>query len=59
VRLAQAFGLDRGAILALAPKSATAAIAMGIAEKMGGDPALTAVVAILTGITGAIVVTPL
>jgi predicted murein hydrolase (TIGR00659 family) len=57
--LAQAFGLDRAAILALAPKSATAAIAMGIAEKTGGDPALTAVMVILTGITGAIVVTPL
>ena len=34
-------------------------IAMGIAEKMGGDPALTAVLTILTGITGAIIVTPL
>jgi putative effector of murein hydrolase len=59
VWLAEAFGLDRAAILALAPKSATAAIAMGIAEKMGGDPALTAVLTILTGITGAIIVTPL
>ena len=59
VWLALAFGLDRAAVLALAPKSATAAIAMGIAEKMGGDPALTAVLTILTGITGAIIVTPL
>ena len=59
VWLARAFGLDRAAMLALAPKSATAAIAMGIAEKMGGDPALTAVLTILTGITGAIMVTPL
>lgn len=59
VWLARAFGLDRAEILALAPKSATAAIAMGIAEKMGGDPALTAVLTILTGITGAIIVTPL
>jgi predicted murein hydrolase (TIGR00659 family) len=57
--LAKAFGLDRGAMLALAPKSSTAAIAMGIADKIGGDPALTAVLVILTGITGAIVVTPL
>jgi predicted murein hydrolase (TIGR00659 family) len=57
--LAQAFGLDRAALLALVPKSATAAIAMGIAEKIGGDPALTAVLTVLTGITGAIVVTPL
>jgi predicted murein hydrolase (TIGR00659 family) len=59
VLLAQAFGLERGEMLALAPKSSTAAIAMGIAEKIGGDPALTAVLVILTGITGAIVVTPL
>jgi predicted murein hydrolase (TIGR00659 family) len=59
VLLARAFGLDRAAMLALAPKSSTAAIAMGIAEKIGGDPALTAVLVILTGITGAIVVTPL
>ncbi len=58
VLLAQAFGLGRGEMLALAPKSSTAAIAMGIAEKIGGDPALTAVLVILTGITGAIVVTP-
>jgi predicted murein hydrolase (TIGR00659 family) len=59
VLLARAFGLDRAAILALAPKSSTAAISMGIAEKIGGDPALTAVLTILTGISGAIIVTPL
>jgi putative effector of murein hydrolase len=59
VLLARLFGLDRGAILALAPKSSTAAIAMGIAEKIGAEPALTAVLVILTGISGAIVVTPL
>lgn len=59
VLLAMAFGLDRASLLALAPKSSTAAIAMGIAEQTGADPALTAVLVILTGITGAIVVTPL
>ncbi|KAB2885191.1 MAG: LrgB family protein [Pseudorhodoplanes sp.] len=59
VLLARLLGLDRAAMLALAPKSSTAAIAMGIAEKTGGDPALTAVLVILTGISGAIVVTPL
>jgi putative effector of murein hydrolase len=47
VLLAKVFGLDRGAILALAPKSSTAAIAMGIAEKIGAEPALTAVLVIL------------
>ncbi len=59
VLLGVAFGLDRASVLALAPKSSTAAIAMGIAEQTGADPALTAVLVILTGITGAIVVTPL
>lgn len=59
VLLARLLGLGEGAILALAPKSSTAPIAMGIAEKIGADPALTAVLVILTGITGAIVVTPL
>jgi predicted murein hydrolase (TIGR00659 family) len=57
--LARLFGLDRGAILALTPKSSTAAIAMGIAEKIGAEPALTAVLVILTGISGAMMVTPL
>ena len=32
---------------------------MGIAEKVDAEPALTAVLVILTGISGAIVVTPL
>jgi predicted murein hydrolase (TIGR00659 family) len=59
VMLARVLGLDRGSILALAPKSSTAAIAMGIAEKIGAEPALTAVLVILTGISGAIIVTPL
>jgi predicted murein hydrolase (TIGR00659 family) len=59
VLLANLFGLDHGTMLSLAPKSSTAAIAMGIAEKIGAEPALTAVLVILTGISGAIMVTPL
>lgn len=59
VMLAQWLGLDRANVLALAPKSSTAPIAMGIAETIGADPALTAVLTIATGITGAIIVTPL
>lgn len=59
VLLAQAFGLDASAVRALAPKSVTAAIAMGTAKSIGADPALTAVFVILTGITGAILITPL
>ncbi len=58
VMLARAFGLDGATIRALAPKSVTAAIAMGTAEQIGADPALTAVLVILTGISGAILVTP-
>ncbi|RTL53561.1 MAG: LrgB family protein [Bradyrhizobiaceae bacterium] len=57
--LAEALGLPRTVILALAPKSVTAGVAMGIAETLGADPSLTAVAVVLTGITGAIVVTPM
>jgi predicted murein hydrolase (TIGR00659 family) len=57
--LAEAFGLPRAVILSLAPKSVTAGVAMGISEQLGADPSLTAVSVILTGIMGAIVVTPL
>lgn len=46
-------GLDRASLVSLAPKSVTAPIAMGIAEKLGGLPSLTAVFVILTGILGA------
>ncbi len=59
VLLAKWMGLSDAATLALAPKSASAAIAMGIAEKIMAEPALTAVLVISTGITGAIIVTPL
>ena len=37
----------------------TAPVAMGISESIGGSPTLTAVLVILTGITGAVVATPL
>jgi predicted murein hydrolase (TIGR00659 family) len=52
-------GLPHDLLVALAPKSVTAAVAMGIATNLGGDPALTAVMVALTGILGAIIVTPL
>jgi predicted murein hydrolase (TIGR00659 family) len=54
-----ALGASRTTLLSLAPKSVTTPIAMAISEQIGGVPALTAVLVILTGITGAIVVTPL
>ncbi|RAI42492.1 LrgB family protein [Rhodoplanes roseus] len=59
VVLARTLGLDASTARALAPKSATTPIAMGTAEAIGADPALTAVLVILTGIVGAIIVTPL
>ena len=59
VLLAEAAGLPRAVVLALAPKSVTAGVAMGISEQLGADPSLTAVSVILTGIMGAIIVTPL
>jgi len=52
-------GLPRAVILSLAPKSVTAGVAMGISETLHADPSLTAVSVILTGIMGAIIVTPL
>jgi predicted murein hydrolase (TIGR00659 family) len=59
VLLAEAAGLPRAVVLSLAPKSVTAGVAMGISESLGADPSLTAVATVLTGIMGAIVVTPL
>ena len=59
VLLARAFGLPREIVLALAPKSVTAGVAMGISETLGADPALTAVAVVLTGVIGAIIVTPM
>lgn len=41
-------------LVSLAPKSATAPVAMGVSEQLGGAPSLTAVFTILTGITGAV-----
>lgn len=55
VAIAMAFGAPRDVLIAIAPKSVTA----GVAESLGGDPALAAVLVILTGVLGAIIVTPL
>jgi predicted murein hydrolase (TIGR00659 family) len=59
VGLAMALGLPQSTIASLAPKSVTAAIAMGISEQVGGTPPLTAVLVIATGILGAVLITPL
>jgi len=47
-------GASRPTLVSLAPKSTTTPVAMGIAEKLGGLPSLTAALVILTGILGAI-----
>lgn len=52
--LGWAVGLPHDVVLSLAPKSVTAPVAMGIAEKIGGIPALSAVFAVLTGMIGAL-----
>ncbi|HKL46213.1 MAG TPA: LrgB family protein [Roseovarius sp.] len=59
ILLARAFALPTEVILSLAPKSTTAPVALGISEAVGGIPTLTAVLVILTGIIGAVTVTPL
>lgn len=54
VVLGWAVGLPHDVVLSLAPKSVTAPVAMGISEKIGGIPALSAVFAVLTGMIGAL-----
>lgn len=52
--IARLLGASPATVLSLAPKSVTTPIAMGIAERIGGIPSLTAGVVIVTGIVGAI-----
>jgi predicted murein hydrolase (TIGR00659 family) len=59
ILIAMAFGLPEQVIVSVSPKSTTAPVALGISEALGGSPTLTAVLVILTGIVGAVVVTPL
>jgi len=54
VALGWAIGLPPDLLRSLAPKSVTAPVAMGIAEQLGGIPALAAVFAVLTGLVGAL-----
>jgi len=53
VGIAWLLGAADTTLLSVAPKSVTAPIAMGIAEKIGGIPSLTAVLVIMTGVSGA------
>jgi putative effector of murein hydrolase len=59
VAVGWALGAPETVIASLAPKSTTAPIAMALSEAIGGIPALTAVLVVLSGILGALIVTPL
>jgi len=54
VIIAWSLGGSEKILLSLAPKSVTIPIAMGVAERIGGIPSLTAVMVMLTGIFGAV-----
>ncbi|GAB4229524.1 MAG: LrgB family protein [Kiloniellaceae bacterium] len=58
VGVAALLGASYETLASLAPKSVTTPIAMGISERIGGLPSLTAVLVILTGILGAMLATP-
>ena len=59
VAIAWALGAPREILASLAAKSVTAPIAMALTESIGGIPALAAVLVVLTGILGSVIVTPL
>lgn len=59
VLVAKGLGAPRNVLIALAPKSITAGVAMAVTEALGGPAPLTGVLVIATGILGAVVVTPL
>jgi putative effector of murein hydrolase len=54
VGVAKVMGVDPHLISGLYAKSVTAPIAMGVAERVGASPTLTAVFAVLTGVLGAV-----
>ena len=57
--IAMALGASPQTVLSLAPKSVTTPVAMGIAERIGGLPSLTATLVIATGMLGAMIALPL
>lgn len=59
VAIGGVLGASTDTLVALAPKSVTAPVAMGITERLGGLPSLTAALVILTGICGAMLGPPL
>jgi predicted murein hydrolase (TIGR00659 family) len=55
--IAKALGAPAQVVISLGPKSVTTPIAMGIAQNLGGQPPLTAVFVMLTGMFGTIICT--
>jgi len=55
VLIADWLGASRQTLISLAPESVTAPVAMGISEKVGGLPSLTAALVVLTGVLGAVI----
>ena len=53
--ISRVLGASRTVVLSLAPKSVTTPIAMGVAEQIGGSPALAAVFVLLTGLTAVLI----
>jgi predicted murein hydrolase (TIGR00659 family) len=58
VGIALLFDAQVQTVLSLAPKSVTSPIAMGIAEEIGGLPALTAGLVLITGTIGCLIAAP-
>lgn len=59
IGIAYLLGANSSNLLSLIPKSVTTPIAMGISEKIGGQPSLTAILVVITGILGAVLAQPL
>lgn len=55
VLIGRELGASERILISLAPKSVTAPVAMGITEKVGGLPSLTAALVVLTGVLGAVI----
>jgi predicted murein hydrolase (TIGR00659 family) len=55
--IAHALGAPRALVISLGPKSVTTPIAMGIAQNLGGQPSLTAVFVMMTGMFGTVICT--
>lgn len=53
--LGHLMGLDETTIRSMLPRSVTTPIAIGISERIGGVPSLTAALVIMTGIIGAVI----